>query len=41
MLQQRDFFANISVAASAVPREGFAADEELRDPYACDVAEYV
>ena len=40
MFQHGDFFEHLSVAAPTVPRAGFAADEELRDPYACNVAEY-
>ena len=34
MLQHGDFFENTFVAAALAPREGFAADEELRDSVA-------
>ena len=40
MLQHGDFFAHLFAAAATVLRVGFAADEELRDFYACSVAEY-
>ena len=39
MHQHGDFFAHPTVAAPSVPRERFAADEELRDLHACNVTE--
>ena len=39
MLQHGDSFAHPAVAEPTVPRVGFAADEELRDFYACNVVE--
>ena len=39
-LQHGDFFAHLSVAAPAVPREGIAVDEELPDSFVCKVVEY-
>ena len=32
VLQHRDLFEHLSLALSTVRREGFAADEEIRDP---------
>ena len=40
MLQHGDFFGNLSVTAPTVPRVDFAADEKLRDPHACNVADH-
>ena len=36
-IQHGDFFENLSVASSSGPREGYAADEELRDPHVCNI----
>ena len=38
MLQNGDFFDHLFVAAATVLRECFAADEELRDSFVCNIA---
>ena len=41
MLQHGDLCEHLVVVAAIVPREAFTADEKLRDPHACNVAEHV
>ena len=41
MLQHGDSFAHPAVAEPTFPREGIAADEELRARSACRVVEHV
>ena len=41
MLQHGDLCEHLVVVAAIVPREAFTADEKLRDPHACNVAENV
>ena len=37
MLEQGDFFEDLSVAAATVPLGGLAADEELRGSFSCNI----